>query len=230
MFSYNVFVTLWKALTTFLVSGAGVVIGVEAMQLPEDQDTFRQTWPVYVVPVALALIRALENWRKHGPNGVRWRWPWDAITPLFLAMIVGASCGPILGCASVGTTTSENITNPDGSTYAFEYAGKSTAAPFGKVDSTVHRMAYQTEDGANLTVGQDATGLDNTAQIAAISAMGEIIGQTVAALLKGGILSPATPAAVDDGGVLVKINTRLEELDDLLARLRNMGIIKDGIP
>ena len=224
--NYSVFVTLWKMLTTYLITTCGIVVGVELTDLPADVNTFGQTWALYVLPVAFSALRGLENYRKNGPGGaVRWVWPWAKAwawltTPILICVLIG--------CASVGTKTSEAITNPDGTSYAFSYQGKSTAAPFGKVDATVHRMAYQTEDGANLTVGQDATGLDNTGQVAAISAMGEILGQTIAALLKGGIIAPATPEAVDTGGILGKLNTRLEELDSLIERLRAMGVIKEG--
>ena len=204
-------------LAVYVVLAFGVGVGAAVSSLETDGTiSLDQT---ALIGAAYLALRVGSKWFKLHYAG-------EKLEKILCALLVASVA--LSGCASVGTKTSEAITNPDGTSYAFSYQGKSTAAPFGKVDATVHRMAYQTEDGANLTVGQDAQGLDNTGQVAAISAMGEILGQTIAALLKGGILAPATPEAVDTGGILGKLNTRLEELDTLIERLRAMGVIKEG--
>lgn len=77
---YRASVTLWKALWAFIAVFAGAGAGIAAVELPETWEQFRATWPAIAVPLAIAVWRALENWRKnsHPDLGPRWHWPWEA--------------------------------------------------------------------------------------------------------------------------------------------------------
>ena len=80
---YRAGVTVWKAVWTFIATSAGVGVAVVQVQMPETWKEFRAAWPALVVPLGLALWRAMENWRKNSrDDGLAvWQWPWSRLGP-----------------------------------------------------------------------------------------------------------------------------------------------------
>ncbi len=99
-------------------------------------------------------------------------------------------CFLLVGCTTTTSLTKEKIILPD-SEQEFEYSATTETPPFGKADKMIHQMVYTGagENGGSLRVGQDAIGIDNTGQIQALQLMGEIIGTTIAVLIKQGLLT-----------------------------------------
>ena len=76
-----------------------------------------------------------------------------------------------------------------------KYSVTSAAAPFGKVDRAVHSMQYKF-NGSEIKIGQDAEGMDNTAQVVALKIL-------VDALVKMAlpVPTPGVEAEVIDGDI-----------------------------
>lgn len=108
----------------------------------------------------------------------------------------------LVGCATVKTSYKETTPDENGVLSSTEYTAKSVAAPFGKVDATTHQFTDTRGEGIGITVGQNATGLDNTGQAAALKAMTDALTNLVGTLL------PLLQASLD-----VKNNTQGTSLD-----------------
>jgi len=85
-------------------------------------------------------------------------------------MIVFWLAWMVMGCATTRNVFKESITDANGTTTTTTYEAKSSAAPFGKIDKTNHTWNYKFGD-SEISTGQQAEGLDNTPQLAAIQTM-----------------------------------------------------------
>lgn len=81
---YNFVITLWKALWTYLGS-VGVIGAAEVLSVgtPESFEAFAAQWPRYVIALAPAIWKVVENVRKNwrDDGAPLWSWPWAALTP-----------------------------------------------------------------------------------------------------------------------------------------------------
>lgn len=133
-----------------------------------------------------------------------------------LNWVTGAALAALLvGCASVKTSVSESAQD-----YNFTYSARSTAAPFGRVDATAHSLLY-TAEGADLRVGQDAQGLDNSGQIAVVDTLVTALVRAFAS----GLISPGGGMAPDPT-LLQRLNSALQDLQELRQQLRDIGILQ----
>lgn len=228
---YDPLKTLTKGVLDFLkvlLGGSAAIIIIDALSqtanaLPATWDDFVRKWPLLIAALIVGLVKAANNFRKHNwkssiktdrnnNNGI-------AFTPLLIGLLALSLCA---GC--VTSTTRERSTDADG-TYDFLYRATSAAAPFGKISETVHQMAYQGAgpDGGSLLVGQDSAGIDNTGQIEAIRAAGEITGQVVAALIQGGLIGGAPSiGGGGDAGALGAITSRITALEQIVTQIQSL--------
>lgn len=87
---------------------------------------------------------------------------------LILAVLVTALIFAFTGC--VTSNFRNDYTKTDGSVSTTRYTTLSTAWPFGKLDTSAAKM--KTSFGsATMEAGQDAAGMDNTAQTAVLDAV-----------------------------------------------------------
>ena len=80
---YRAATTVWKAVWTFIGTSLCAGGAVAAIQLPETWEEFRAAWPALIVPLGLAIWRAVENYRKNRRNDglPAWQWPWTRAVP-----------------------------------------------------------------------------------------------------------------------------------------------------
>lgn len=100
---------------------------------------------------------------KQTPYDVFWKCIIAAFIVFWLAWL-------FTGCATTRNVFKESITDANGSTTTTTYEAKSSAAPFGKIDKTNHTWHYKFGD-SEISTGQQAEGLDNTPQLAALQTM-----------------------------------------------------------
>jgi len=164
--------TIWKGTSTFLKVLAGVMAGlagvIETFNLPADWTTFRAVWPTVAVPLALAIWRMIENVRKNvNSDGTpAWKWPWSLTVMVAILVLAETGC--------VHTGFQDSITNPDGTVSSTKYRAISMAWPLGKIDTTGHQMGY-TFGNSQITIGQDAAGIDNSGQVALINFLQSLV-------------------------------------------------------
>jgi hypothetical protein len=169
---YNKFVTIWKGAATFTKTTAALITGLGAViagfQLPVDWETFKKVWPTIAIPLILAICKMVENVRKNanGDGTPIWKWPWNLASILVILSLGLTSC--------VSTRFIDSLTKPDGSISKTEYSAMSSAWPMGKIDTASHKMACKFGN-ATIGVGQDAAGIDNTAQVEMVKAMSSIV-------------------------------------------------------
>ncbi len=65
---YKLGVTLWKAGWSFINNSLGIGAGVLAISPPEKLSDLKDNWPVILVPLGIAVIRAGRNWWKFNKN------------------------------------------------------------------------------------------------------------------------------------------------------------------
>lgn len=133
---------------------------------------------------------------------------------LVLVFVAGFSVFSF-GCSTVRSVTEEQSVDESGASYVFSHKVSSVTGPFGKTDTAVHEMVYRGsgENGGSLAVGQHAQGQDNTGQVAAVNALGQVV---VDAVLRGLAGSPSFPSGgVSSGGAdgLSALLDRLERLE-----------------
>lgn len=134
-----------------------------------------------------------------------------------VAMIL---CVMATGCGVVKTT----FVDADGT----EYRATVFAPPFGKIGEAAASMAYQW-DGGRIAVGQDAAGMDNTGQTAAMEAIAAGVARGLAAYGTGGLSeAPGILSGVGSQGfqaprVSVAPMLREPSAADMIAALEGMG-------
>lgn len=76
---YSATITLWKAFWTWVTAMLGVGAGVLAIDAPATYDEFLTAWPALLLPMAFAIAKAFENWRKNAGYNTTplFRWPWE---------------------------------------------------------------------------------------------------------------------------------------------------------
>ena len=89
----------------------------------------------------------------------------------------------ILCTGCITTKFKDSYTTPDGKVGLTEYKSTSSAWPFGKVDSTVHTMATKFGN-SSVNIGQNANGMDNTAQATFLQAVIEAALKVMATAAK----------------------------------------------
>ena len=216
---YSPWVTILKGVVDFLkvlLSGSAAIVFIDVLsdtadRLPATWEGFLESWPLLLIALLVGILRAFNNYRKNryllrSAKTSKW------VRRIFPVILVG-----ILLSGCISTKTREIVIESDGSSYTFEYVANSSAWPFGKVDSAVHEMSYFAEGGSSLVVGQNARGVDNTAQVEAIRVIGEILGTTIANMAFQGMFSnPALPA---DGSTLKGIIDKMAVLEEIIRRL-----------
>lgn len=68
---YRLGLTLWKAGWSFLNNSLGVGAGVLALAPPEKLSDLKENWPIILVPLGIAIVRATQNWWKFSNNKER---------------------------------------------------------------------------------------------------------------------------------------------------------------
>lgn len=103
----------------------------------------------------------------------------------------------VLACMSIAlvagcTTTTTKFVDADGTVYQ----ATTITAPFGKTDSTAHQFTYTWGDAATgaISVGQDASGMDNSAQVEGIPAAITATGTAISAALQATASTAASTA------------------------------------
>lgn len=159
-------------LIAYVVLAFGVGVGAGVASIGDD-GSLSLEWPV-MIGIAYTAIRVGSKWFKvnYASDTLQKILMWLLAVNLFIALP---------GC----TTTFTKFIDTDGTSYE----AKTTAAPFARVDNTAHEFAYQWEgSGGRIGVGQNATGLDNTAQVdgipAAIQATGKAVGEGIGAAFR----------------------------------------------
>jgi len=94
---YEASTTLWKAFLTFLATclGGGALQFVQALQSVEMPSTIEQLkamWPTYAIALALAILKAIDNWRKN--SGVTTR----TVAKLIIIFVAAGLVVVPLGC------------------------------------------------------------------------------------------------------------------------------------
>lgn len=90
---------------------------------------------------------------------------WASIA-MMLAIIAMCLC---TGC--VTTRFHNEYQTPDGKISTTDYRGISAAWPLGKLDTTAHKLETQYGSNSHVSLGTDASGLDNTSQAAIMQAI-----------------------------------------------------------
>lgn len=158
--------TAKKALYTFVATLIGIYTFVELMG--GSSLNFETASKELLIAAVFGAVRAALNYRKHSSGaGLK------GFLPLLLPALA-------LGLVSCATTVRSEFTEigPDGESTS--YTAKSSAGPFGEIDTTLHTFSYKISDEENLiTVGQDAVGMSNAGQVqafvAAIEALAPIL-------------------------------------------------------
>jgi len=161
---------MWR-LIFYVVLAFGVGVGAGVASIGDD-GTFSFSWPV-VIGIAYTAARVGSKWFKLN-------YPTDTLEKI-LMWLLAVNLFSLSGC----TTTFTKFADTDGTIYE----AKTTAAPFARVDNTVHEFAYAWEGtGGRIGVGQNATGMDNTEQVeglsAAITATGKAVGEGIGAAFR----------------------------------------------
>lgn len=187
---YKLSRTLWKAALAGIVAigGGTAVTFLGAVQLPETYGEFTAAWPAFVLALIVAAAKGVENYRKNGSADGKPLWEWGALIGKVLPFGVVLFAVGLTSC--VTTRFSDTLTKTDGSSSTVTYLGLSTAWPFAKLDSGVHDMSCQFGQ-AKITIGQKATGMDNTAMAAGVETLIKFIGeQAVKAAATTGVVVP----------------------------------------
>ena len=96
------------------------------------------------------------------------------------------------------------------------FTAVSKAGPFGQLDTTNQQLAYEWDsEHGGIAVGNEARGLDNSGQVAAVQAVAPILS----ALVQAGIIAPGggsgAGAGAGGGGPLGQLDLALERLDSI---------------
>lgn len=137
---------------------------------------------------------------------------------MLVTVLVAAVASMIItsGC----TTVSTEFTDADGA----HYQVRSLAGPFGKLDGTVHQFGYQWDpEGGSIQVGQDASGFDNSGQVAVITALTSALAQAYSGGIFGGVGTPSEGGS-GSGTILTRIESLLAEVQSIKERLAALGL------
>jgi len=149
-------ISTWKGVKTFLLvigSISAAFIAIDGANL----DLGNLTW-AGGISLVVAALRAGVNYWKHSPGGDT-----KAILPFVLVLLLPG----LLSCTTVRSEYS-NIDSEGGST---TFTAKSSAAPFGKIDTSLHEFSDEYGlEGGTVTVGQAVEGMSNEAQLQALTA------------------------------------------------------------
>lgn len=125
---YQARLTLYKAVREFIKVTFGLSAGILAVAPPETFEDFKRQWPVLLVSLALALWKALENYRKNRTLGPDPKWRWFPSLRGKVGMLL-FSIVPIFALTGCATGSVHQIViRPDGSSVTFKAKGRA----FGK--------------------------------------------------------------------------------------------------
>lgn len=186
--------SLWKGIKGF---GTGFLLPALLLFLSTQQwPQTREQWALLGSGLLAATWAAGRNWWKHSGK--------DAIDELFPPMValalcatLGAGCAgvtPALGASRVTTEFRETVTPDGGMETVFNAESR------GNVDISAHSYSghYDPEKGATVAVGQNADGVDSSAQIAAVGQIYNQAFSTVGALAP--LIGGTPPPAENTGG------------------------------
>lgn len=216
---YQVGVSVWKGvmaavpslvvLLAILSGELGQSLGL--LELPAEMTP--AAWVLLLSTVLTALGRGFDNARKHKAVG-------DWLKGIgFGAVLLSSSAAAALssGCATSART---EFVDADGTSFT----AVSKAGPFGTLDTTNQQLVYEwDQEHGGIAVGNEARGLDNSGQVAALQVVPQIVGPIISGLLQSGVLAPGgNGQGTGDngqGGVGSRLDDALARLDSLCAVL-----------
>lgn len=122
--NYRVLVSLYKAIGDFIKVTFGVSAGILVVAPPESFEDFKRTWPAFLISLALALWKALENYRKNSTAGTNPAWHWLPFLKGKVGMLLLSTVliSALIGCAM--GRVQQTVILQDGSSVTFEAKGK----------------------------------------------------------------------------------------------------------
>lgn len=166
-----------------LLSGS-LAESLAGVVMPEEMTP--AAWVVLASAVLTGVSRAVGNARKQKGLG-------DWFKRIGFGVVLlssGAAAAMVSGCATSART---EFVDADGTSFT----AVSKAGPFGQLDVTNQQLAYKWDsEQGSIAVGNEAAGLDNSGQVAAVQAVAPLLS----ALVESGIIAPGSDAGRAGGG------------------------------
>jgi hypothetical protein len=201
----------WAAVPA-LVLLVGVVAaelgaGLGALELPAEMTP--AAWALLVSAVCTGLSRGIGNARKQRAVG-------DWLRRIGFGVVLLSSSAAAMAMGGCATSARTEFVDADGTSFT----AVSKAGPFGQLDVTNQQLAYKWDsEQGSIAVGNEAQGLDNSGQVAAVQAVAPILS----ALVQAGIIAPGGGGQDNGGGGIGGgLDDTLERFDricELLCRI-----------
>lgn len=185
--------------------------GLGLLEMPAEMTP--AAWVLLVAAVCTGLSRGIGNARKQRAVG-----DWFKRIGFGLVLLSSSAAAAVVsGCATSART---EFVDADGTSFT----AVSKAGPFGQLDTTNQQLVYEWDsEHGGIAVGNEARGLDNSGQVAAVQAVAPILS----ALVQAGIIAPGgggsgSGAGAGGGGPLGQLDVALQRLDsicEILCRL-----------